>query len=62
MYGATSPDETYPSSLEDLTSPDLEVLKSIPRCPSGTAEYIWIDAEIGKPPTVSCPNKPDHTL
>ncbi len=61
-YAAMSEDETWPSSLEDLTSPDMQVMRSIPTCPSGTREYIWIDAEVGESPTVSCPNKSDHAL
>lgn len=62
MYGATSPDETYPSSLEDLISPDMRVLQSIPTCPSGNKEYIWVEGDIGKPPSASCPNRSDHTI
>jgi hypothetical protein len=60
MYAAESPDESYPSSLADMIAPDTQVLKSIPTCPSGDKPYIWIEGEIGKPPTVSCPNSADH--
>ncbi len=61
-YGATSPDETYPSSLEDMTSPGMRVLQGIPTCPSGNEQYIWVEGDIGKPPSVSCPNRSDHTI
>ena len=60
VYAAESPDESYPSSLEDMVAPDTQVLKSIPTCPSGDKPYIWVEGEIGKPPTVSCPNSADH--
>ena len=62
VYGVTSPDETYPSSLEDLASPDMRVLQSIPTCPSGNKQYIWVEGDIGKPPSASCPNRSDHTI
>jgi competence protein ComGC len=59
-YAAMSPDESYPSSLEDLTREGL--LESVPTCPSGNRPYIWVKSEIGKPPSISCPNDPDHAL
>jgi competence protein ComGC len=59
-YAAMSPDESYPSSLEDLRREG--VLESIPTCPSGNKPYIWVKSEIGRPPSISCPNDPDHAL
>ena len=58
QYAADSPDENYPSSLNDLKSAD--VLLSIPTCPSGHKQYIWIEGGIGSPPSISCPNQADH--
>jgi hypothetical protein len=59
-YAAMSSEETYPSSLEDLRNEGL--LNSIPICPSGDKPYIWIESEIGSPPSISCPNDADHAL
>ncbi len=59
-YAASSPDENYPSSLNDLTS--AGVLNSIPTCPSGNKSYIWVKGEIGSQPSISCPNRADHAL
>jgi competence protein ComGC len=59
-YAATSPDETYPTSLEDLVSSG--VLDRIPTCPSGTKPYIWVKGSVNTPPSISCPNRADHAL
>ena len=61
-YAASSSDENYPSSLDDLVAPDTRVLKSVPTCPSGNKPYIWVEGEIGSPPSISCPNHADHAL
>lgn len=60
VYGERSPDETYPSSLEDLTDPGMRVMDAVPRCPSGDRPYTWVEGDIGRPPSVSCPNREDH--
>jgi competence protein ComGC len=59
-YAAMSPDETYPSSLDDLSNEGL--LHSIPTCPAGTLPYTWVKSGIGSPPSISCPNSADHAL
>ncbi len=61
-YAATSPDETYPTSLEDLVSSGDSVLDRIPTCPSGNKPYIWVKGSVNTPPSISCPNRADHAL
>ncbi|MBU1670704.1 MAG: hypothetical protein KKF41_00070 [Actinobacteria bacterium] len=51
-----------PTSSEDLVGTGTNALKAIPECPSGKDPYIWIPAQSGQLPTVSCPNRKDHRL
>jgi hypothetical protein len=61
-YAATSPDETYPTSLAELASSPDRVLENIPTCPSGTKPYVWVRGSVNEPPSISCPNRADHAL
>lgn len=58
-YESMFDNPTYPTSMEDMTQPGTEVLRSIPTCPSGDEPYIWVD---GSPPIISCPNNASHTI
>lgn len=61
-YAVMSPDESYPTSLQDLVAPGVDLLKSIPTCPSGNRPYIWVQGGVGVPPHISCPNNASHAL
>lgn len=61
-YAATSADESYPTSLQDLVSSGDSVLDRIPTCPSGNKPYIWVKGSVNTPPSISCPNRADHAL
>lgn len=57
-YAVESPDENYPSSLQDLVNANL--IKSAPTCPSGHKPYIWVKGQPGIAPYISCPNNSTH--
>ena len=57
-YAVESPDENYPSSLQDLVNASL--LKSAPTCPSGHKPYVWVKGQPGIAPYISCPNNSTH--
>jgi len=61
-YAATSADESYPTSLQDLVSSGDSVLDRIPTCPSGNKPYTWVKGSVNTPPSISCPNRADHAL
>ncbi len=60
-YEAMFDDPQYPNVLTRLTEPNTQTLKSIPKCPSNTANgYVLLFTQT--PPIISCPNSAGHVI